>query len=189
MQASWISQDDGMGGDIPSDDATGAHHGVFTDGNATQEGCIGSDGGSPLDERRNTGPIFFCLQTAVGGRGAGKVIVDKHHAMTHEDSILQRHTFTYERVTLNLAVSSDHDALLNLHEGADSGKVTDGTTVEIDESVELDMLAEFHVRGDSVEFQLFLIHFLADPFMTVPCKSTRELGISACLKRRPRHWY
>jgi hypothetical protein len=50
-------------------------------------------------------------------------------------------------VALDLAVPTDDDVLLDLHEGANLGVVSDPAAVEIDEIVELHVLAEFNVGG------------------------------------------
>jgi hypothetical protein len=51
-------------------------------------------------------------------------------------------------VTRDLAVTADDGALLDLDERTDPGAVADLTAIEIDEVIDLNVLAKLYVRSD-----------------------------------------
>ena len=78
-------------------------------------------------------------------RGLGVLVVCEHDAVADEDLILNGDALTDKSVALNFAVSADSGVFLYLDEGANLGAVTDGAAVEIDEIVELDIVAQLYV--------------------------------------------
>src|SRR3954469_19729448 len=89
---------------------------------------------SPLDL-----PVRFGLKLTVILRRPRKRIVDKHHAMTDENTVFNCHPFTNERMTGYLAVPSNRRILLDLNKRADFRVIAYTATVKVDE------VREFHV--------------------------------------------
>ena len=83
--------------------AAGTYERVLTDGYAAQECGTRADGRAALDQRRNTFPIGFRLQTAIRSRGTGKAVVGERDIVADENLIFQGHAFADERVAGNLA--------------------------------------------------------------------------------------
>ena len=72
----------------------------------------------------------------------------KSNSVPHEHPGLDRHTFTNESVTADLAMVADLGALLNFNKCADLCLIADFATVKVDESMNSDVSTKFHVRRD-----------------------------------------
>ena len=68
--------------------------------------------------------------------------------MANKHVIFDRHAFTDERVTLNLAVLADPCSLLDLDERPYLRIVSNLAAIEVYEIRYLDILAKFYIRGD-----------------------------------------
>src|SRR4029453_8331651 len=78
-------------------------------------------------------PVGFALQRAVPVGRARVAIVREHHAVAHENLIVDDHSLADEGVRRYLAAGPDDRFLLDLDERADLRLVADCTSVEIDE--------------------------------------------------------
>src|SRR5581483_3054537 len=83
----------------------------------------------------------------LGGRARIR-IVDERDAVADEHVVANRHAFANECVARNLAALAHGRVLLDFHERADLGLVSDLTTVEVDESGEPYVFPQLHVRGN-----------------------------------------
>src|SRR5712691_527896 len=72
--------------------------------------------------------------------------------MTDKDLVLDGHAFADEGVTRDLDVASDFSIPLDFHKRADLCIVADVATVEVDESMNLNIHAQLDVRCDSAKF-------------------------------------
>ena len=95
---------------------------------------------------------FGARRPAPVARGYG--VVDKCHAVTDEDVVLDRHALANEGVARDLAAPSNPRVLLDLNKSADLCFVADLAAVQIDELRKLDGLAELHIRRNRAEFVL-----------------------------------
>ena len=140
-----VSCDDCVGGDIFGDDAAGADDGTFADGDAAEDGGVGADGGVFSDDCRHHLPVGFGLKAAAVRGGLGVFVVCEHDPVADEYLVLDCDALADESVALNFAVSADSGVFLDFDEGANLGAVADGAAVEIDEFVELDIVAQLYV--------------------------------------------
>src|SRR5262245_27180024 len=85
-----------------------------------------------LHARGDELPIGFGLRPSID-RGARILVVDKHHAVTNKNVILDRHAFADKTVRRNLASRPDHRVLLDFDKGSDLGVSAYATAVKIDE--------------------------------------------------------
>ncbi len=81
-------------------------------------------------------------------------IIGKSDIVSNENLIFQGHAFTKEGMTGDLASVSDLNPLLDLYKGSNLYVVPDLTTVKIDETVKLDIFAQFHVRSHRLKQML-----------------------------------
>jgi len=139
QNARRVSCDDCVGRDISGHHAAGADDGVFADGDAAEDGGVGTERGPCFDDRGNDLPVGRGLQTAAGGGGHGVAIVDEHDAVADEYLILDGDALADEGVALDLAISTDGGVFLYLDKGADLGAVANRAAVKVDEFVELDV--------------------------------------------------
>ena len=68
--------------------------------------------------------------------------------MADEDVVVDRHALTDERVARNLAPAADCRVLLDFDECANLRLVADLASVQVDETRQLDVVAQLHVRSD-----------------------------------------
>jgi hypothetical protein len=66
-----------------------------------------------------------------------------------EDVVLDRDSFTDERVARYLAALADGGILLNFNECSDLGFIADFASVEVDELGEFDVPSELYIRRDA----------------------------------------
>jgi len=137
------------------DDAARADDGTLADGHAAQDGGIAADGRAALDQGGDALPIGFGLQAAAVCRGTRVSVVDEHDAMPDEDLVFDGHPFADEGVARDLHPAADADTFLDLHEGADLALVADLTAIQVDESIDPHILAQFHVGCDAHKIPCF----------------------------------
>src|SRR5207245_3052258 len=94
-------------------------------------------------------------------------VVDEGDAVADEDVVLDRHAFTDESVTRNLAPPADLRILLDLDERPDLRFIADLAAVQVDELRELDVPPELDVGRNTEVFvdrqiTLDLGHYPAD---------------------------
>ena len=80
------------------------------------------------------------------------LVVDEQDPVTHEAAVSNGDPFANERMAANLAVPPDRGSLLNLDERSDAGSGADATSVEVHETVDLDVFTEHDIVGDTHEF-------------------------------------
>lgn len=141
----WIPGNDGPCGDVSCDDGAGPDNRMFSDGDAAKQGCVGADGGTLLDDGRETSPVRLRLGTSVFVGGPGQQVVGEHDAVADKDIILNGDATADEGMTGNLASSTDPNLLLDLYEGSDLRVVSDFTPVEIDEAKESNARPELNI--------------------------------------------
>ena len=129
----WISSHDGVGGDIFSDDAAGAHNRIFADVGVGENRGAGADGCTLSYDRPFDLPVSFCLQVSLGSRGPRIGIVDERHSVPDEDVVLDDDAFAYKSMAGDLATFAHGNIFLDFHECADLCLVPDLASVEIDE--------------------------------------------------------
>ena len=95
-----VAYHQGMIGDILRDHGTGADEGVTTDGVATDDGAVGSQGGAFFDEG-GADLVHF------GDFRPGIVDVGEDHGWTAEDAVFEGHAFIDTDVVLDLALVAD----------------------------------------------------------------------------------
>src|SRR5881628_1589099 len=118
-------RDDCSGRDVPRHDRPCSDHRALADRDAPEQHHARTDRGTPLDQRGNHLPVPFRLHPTALCRSPGEEVVDEADVMPHEYLVFDRHTFTNEAVTLDLAAGADLGAFLNLHERADRRLVAD----------------------------------------------------------------
>jgi hypothetical protein len=95
-------------------------------------------------------PIGVALKLTIS-RCAGVQVVDEHHAVPHEDFVLDCHAFADKGVALDLAPRANHGILLDLDERSEPGVVADLAAIEVNERVQADVFAQPDVRRDPNE--------------------------------------
>src|SRR5262249_37714073 len=95
-------------------------------------------------------PIVFGGEPSLLVDRARLLVVDEHHAVPHEDFVLDHDSVTDERVALDLAALADHSTTLALDERADPSPGTDPATVEIGERVDGHVFAELDVGDQTI---------------------------------------
>ena len=95
---------EGVGFDVFGDDGAGGDESVFAQGDATDEGGVGADGGALLHQ----GAAVFVL---ADDGGAGVVDVGEDHAGAAEDIVFQGDGVVDADVVLHLAVVTDEDVV------------------------------------------------------------------------------
>ena len=140
--AGRVAGDDGPGGNVLGDNATGADEGAFADCDAAKQGGIGADRGSAFHQCGEALPVCFGLQAAANIGSAGEEVVGEHHAVADEDLILQGDTLADEGVARNLAAVANLGSLLNLNEGANLDLVANLAAIEIGEAEDADIAAK-----------------------------------------------
>src|SRR5437899_1460869 len=111
--------------DVPGHYAPGANHGKFTDGDSTQQGGAGADGGAPLYQSRFATPLLLRFQLSIGVGGTRIKVVDEGDIVPDKDFVLQSYSFADKRVTGNLAPTANPDSFLDFDKGADFHVITD----------------------------------------------------------------
>src|SRR5712664_2352963 len=111
--------------DVPGDYAPGANHGTFADGDSTQQGGAGADGGAPLYQSRFATPLLLRFQLSIGVGGARIKVVDEGDIVPDKDLLLQSYSFADKRVTGNFAPTANPNSLLDFDKGADFHIITD----------------------------------------------------------------
>jgi hypothetical protein len=109
-------------------DCPRADQGPGPDGDTPQNHSTAANRCAPAHLRGDHPPIGLGLKLTKNGSTRVQ-IVDEHHAVPHEDLVLDRHTFADEGMALDLAPRADHDVLLDLDERADPCVVADLATV------------------------------------------------------------
>ena len=112
----------------------GTHYRIFPDGNTTHEYRTTPDRGTLLNYGWYNVPVGLCLEAAVGS-SSWPSVVDKYDSMTNEHFVFDRYCVTDKRVRRDFAARTDEGVFLNLNERADFAVLSDGTTVEVDNSV------------------------------------------------------
>ena len=79
-----------------------------------------------------------------------KLIVDEVDVVTYEHFVIDRDAFADEGMTLDLTPSTNRRTALNLHERADARFVTYVAPVKVNEGEDLDISAQYYIRGDSL---------------------------------------
>jgi hypothetical protein len=139
-------------------DAAGSDRRSFANFYAAQNGCIGSNGGSSFDNRRDAVPIRFGLKLPTRGGGSRKTVIDKHHTVANKDFIFQRHSFADEGVAGDFAPVSYSRALLDFDKRADFDIVADLAAIEVREGENLDPLAKLHIWRNPLIKLFRIIH-------------------------------
>ena len=147
--AGRIAGHDGPRRHIPGNHGSSTNDGTFSDGYSSQDSGVGPDRGPATDIRRHHLPVLLRLRSAVLGGGAGVEVVDEHYPMPDKALVLNVDAFADECMAGNLAGSSHRGALLDFNKCPDPGVVTHTTAVEIHEGMDLDVLAQFDVGGDT----------------------------------------
>src|ERR1051326_3722126 len=125
---------------------------------ATQDGGARADRGPSLHGCRYTRPVRLGLKPSLRRRRAGETVIDKRHAVADEHLIFQRHPLANEGVARDLAPVANSRALLDFHERADLDIIAYFTAVEIGKGKHFDPLAEFHIRRDTPEGLVWIVH-------------------------------
>jgi len=144
-----IAGDNGVCGNILSDDATRTHDGVFANYDVAKNGGTRADGSAFLHHRSLDDPILFGLQLSVARHSTRIAVVDECDAVAHEDPVFDVHAFTYKGMTRDFAVLADFCVFLYLNECADFRVVPNLAAIEIDELRKLDVCSQSHVGRDT----------------------------------------
>ena len=99
---------EGVGFDVFVDYSPCAHKGVFTDGDATDDGAVGPERGAFFDE--SVAVFVFALN-----QGAGVVHVGEDHAGATEHAFFERDVVVHADVVLNFAPVADGDLVAHEH--------------------------------------------------------------------------
>src|SRR5579884_4137128 len=134
--ASWVSGNDCVGRYITSHDAAGADNGVFADGHTAQNRAAGSDRRALLDHRLHYTPVGFAVWRSVLVGSARIFVIDERHVVANENFILDRDALADECVARNFHVFADESVLLNFNKRAYPAALSDGASVQIDESMD-----------------------------------------------------
>ena len=97
-----VAHHKGVVGNILRNHRTGADKGVAADGDLTDNGAVGTQGGAFLDEG---GADLVHL----GNLSPGVVDVGEDHGRAAEDAVFQGHAFVDAHVVLDLALVADGD--------------------------------------------------------------------------------
>jgi hypothetical protein len=124
---------DGVVGNNPGDHGARPDEGALAHADTAHDRRIAAQGGTARDERFGDFPVRFALQRAPGGHRGRIDIVDEHHAVAHENFVLDHDASADERMARNLAARANPRPLLNFDESADARLVADGAAVKIDE--------------------------------------------------------
>jgi len=108
-------------------DAAGADDGVFTHGDAAQQGGARTDRRTLPDDRLFTYPIRLGLQVSAGSGRTGIEVVDEGNVMADENVIF------------------DDDPLADEGMAGDLAVVPDGAAIQVDELRQLDVRSHLHV--------------------------------------------
>src|SRR5260370_12881816 len=84
--------------DVPGHYAPGADHGKFTDGDSTQQGGAGTDGGAPLYQSRFTSPFLLRFQLSIGVGGTRIMVVDEGAILPDQYFFLHSNSSDTKRV-------------------------------------------------------------------------------------------
>ena len=144
--------------DVFGDNTAGPNNGVFADSDAAQQRCARTDGSAALNQRSLAIPIFFGLEFSQGARCSWVAIIDKRDPVSDEYLGLDGYAFANERMTRDLATSSDSRALLNLDKRADPCLVANLAAIKVDEGKDLDVATEPDVWRDSLIIWRLTVH-------------------------------
>src|SRR3954471_5459661 len=154
---SRVAPDGGARGNILGDHRAGADQRAAADGDAAEDRGVASDGYLALDHRGQFPPLGGD-RLAVDA-GARVLFVGEHDAVADEAIIADGDAGTDETMGGNLAPATDLRAALDLHEGADLAPVADLAAIQIDKTMDLDVLAQLYVAGN----QLIISHRYVSP--------------------------
>src|SRR5712692_10881459 len=121
--------------DVPGHYAPGADHGEFTDGDSTQQGGAGADGGAPLYQSRFASPLLLRFQLSIGVGGTRIKVVDEGDIVSDKDLLLQSYSFADKRVTGNFAPTANPDSFLDFDKGTDFHVIANLAAIKIGEPV------------------------------------------------------
>ena len=113
--------------------------------------CAGTNGGASLNKRALAIPIGFGFEFSERARCPRIAIIDKRHSVSDEDLGLDRHAFTNEGMTRDLATIANLRAFLDLNERADPCVVANLAAVKIDEGINPNVATESDVGRDSLD--------------------------------------
>ena len=133
---SWVTYDNGIGGDILDDNTAGADDGVLTDRHTTENCCVGAYGRPTANIGGDDLPIGFSLEPTGLGGGSGVAVIDEHDTMADENIVFDGDALAYKRMALDFAVSSNGSVFLDFDKGADAAVVADCTTVQVDKIIQ-----------------------------------------------------
>jgi hypothetical protein len=144
----WVSGNYGACGNILRYDTSSTNSSSFTDCQPAKDGGARAQRSPAFDGCRYTSPVGLSLEGSSRG-GSWKAIVYERDAMANKDLILESHPFAEERMTGNFAAIANAHSFLDLDERANLHIITDFTTVEIGEGVDLDALPKLNIRRDA----------------------------------------
>src|SRR5262245_2524652 len=177
QHARRVAGDDRPGGHVSGDYAAGPDDRVLANLDSAEDRRAGADSGAAAHDRRHHGPVAVALELAALVHGAREAIVDEHHAVSNEDVILDLDTFADEGMARNLDAAANLRALLDFDECTDARFVADLTAVQVDELVDLDVLAKLDVRRDRLKR-----HSVT---RWLPARSERSAASSSVTTRTP----
>lgn len=142
----------GVGFDVLVDDGARADEGVFTDGDAADDGAVGAQGGALLDQ----GVAVFVL--ALDQR-ARVVDVGEHHAGAAEHAFFQGDVIVDGDIVLDLAAVADHDFVADEDVLAQGNTRADaGAAADVDEMPDARSFADLGAGIDDGGFVLVMGH-------------------------------
>src|SRR5262249_35899626 len=149
------ADDDGARCHVARDDGAGADHRPPTAAQPAQVRRVRPERRPPTDPGRLQFPIAAPQQFPAGRGRPRQPVVDKHHAVSDKDLVLDRDPLADEGMRRYLAARPDHGPRLHLDKGADQGLVPDGAAIEVDELrlrdphplTEPDVVADRHLRS------------------------------------------
>src|SRR6516225_2304596 len=141
-----------IGGHIVGNDAPGAHDGVLADDQVRKNGGPGPDGSPALDHRGFHPPVLLGLQLSPRSRCPRVGVVNEGYSVTDEDVVLDGHALANEGVTRDLAAMPDGGVFLDFDKRTNLCLIANLTSIQVDESGQLDISSEFYIGSDRAEF-------------------------------------
>lgn len=131
---------------------TSSHKCAFTHSDSAKNDGTAADRGTPTNTSCHHIPIDWSLRLAGLRRGAGIEVIDEHYPVTDENFVLDRDTFTKERVTRDFATGTDRHPSLDFDKSSDTCVVTDLAAIEINEAMQHHVLPQPYVRRNPEKF-------------------------------------
>src|SRR5713101_8399026 len=131
--------------DVPGHHAPCADDGKLTDGDSTQQGGAGADGGAPFYQSRFANPLLLRFQLSIRVGGTGIKVVDESDVVPDKDLILQGYPFADKRVTGNFAPTANPNSFLDFDKGTDFDVIANLAAIKIGEPVYANSLSELYV--------------------------------------------